>query len=312
MSKYCLCCGKRIDENTPHMWHKECIKKFFGTYNFPDVSLLEEELDKIAIEDIKNNFSVTGVQKKLSLGLSKDIKTKRITFTSLDPRYILKTPDSEIPFITESEQLVMLLANETGLKTVKHALIKTDKNGYIYISKRLDRKEERKLPMEDFCQLSNKLTEYKYNGSYERCIKDVIDKYSSNKSLDTIQFFRVIYFSYLVGNTDMHLKNFSLIDEGNGYRLTPIYDLVSAYILVGQDEMALSLNGKRKHLTKNDFFNFALNISLAKELATRLMKEINKKLERSYETLIDISLISEEIKKRMKELIKTRLSEFIF
>lgn len=312
MSKFCLCCGKRIEDNSPNLWHKECIKKIFGTYNFPDISTLEQEIDKLAIEDIKNNFSVTGVQRKLSLGFSKDITTKRYTFTSLNPEYILKTPDKEIPNITECEQFIMLLAEEVGLKTVKHGLIKTNNNGYIYISKRIDRNKNEKIAMEDFCQLSNKLTEYKYNGSYERCVKDVIEKYSKKKSLDKIEFFRLIYFSYLVGNTDMHLKNFSLIDRKDGYCLSPFYDLVSAEILVNQEEMALSLNGKRKNLTKNDFINFALNISMSKELAIRLMKEINVKLSKSFKEYIDNSLMGEEMKKKMNGLIERRVKEISF
>ena len=310
MSKFCLCCGKRIDGDSPNLWHKECTKKFFGTINFPDISSLEQEIDKLVLDDIKNNFSVTGVQKKLSLGFSKDITKKRYTFTSLNPEYILKTPYKEIPDITECEQLTMLLAEEIGLKTVKHGLIKTNNNGYIYISKRIDRNKNEKIAMEDFCQLSNKLTEYKYNGSYERCVKDVIDKYSTKKSLDRIEFFRLIYYSYLVGNTDMHLKNFSLINGEDGYCLSPFYDLVSSKILVNQEEMALSLNGKRKNLTKNDFINFALNISLSKELALRLMKEINGRLSKSFKEYIDNSLMGEDIKKKMSELIKKRLNEF--
>lgn len=312
MYNFCLCCGKKVDNACENLRHSECIKNFFGNYKFPKITLLESELEKIAIENIKNNFSVTGVQKKLSLGLSKDKVAKRLTFTNLDPEFIVKTSDENVLNITECEQLIMLLADEIGLETVKHGLIKTKNNGYLYISKRIDRINNQKLPMEDFCQLSNKLTEYKYNGSYEKCVKDVIDKYSSRKSLDTIKFFRAVYFSYLVGNTDMHLKNFSLIDDGDGYHLAPFYDLVSALILVGQEEMALSLNGKRKNLTKNDFTNFASNISLSKELALRLMKEINKKLNYCYETFINNSLISNESKKKLSKLIDDRLSQMSF
>ena len=213
--------------------------------------------------------------------------------------------------ISKDINKIMLLAERIGLHTVKHGLIKTQNNGYLYISKRIDRKNDQKLAMEDFCQLSNKLTEYKYQGSYERCVKEVIDKFSSRKVIDKISFFNCIYFSYLVGNTDMHLKNFSLFDDGSGYHLASFYDLVSSLILVGQEEMALAINGKRKHLTKNDFISFGVSSGLTKELTIKLMDNINKKLKEVYESEIDRSLISEKFKEELKDLIKKRIASLI-
>ena len=309
MSKICLCCGKEINENTTMSWHKECLYKFFGTYSFPDVSVLESEIEKLAIQDINKNFSITGVQKKLSLGLSIDKRKRRLTLINVNPEFIIKTQDAEIPYIVECEQLVMLLANEIGIQTVKHGLIKTKNNGFIYISRRIDRKNGMKIAMEDFCQLSNKLTEYKYQGSYEKCAKEILDIYSMNKTLDKINLFRVLYFSYLVGNTDMHLKNFSLIDD-DGYHLSPFYDLTSPEILVNQNEIALSLNGKRKKLTKNDFLNFAINISLDKELALKLMKNINIKLKNCYPYFVNTSFLNEDLKKKFINLIEKRIDNF--
>ena len=310
MEKYCLCCGKKLTSDAS-LWHLDCIKNFFGTSTFPDVSLLEEEIEELAVEELIKGNAITGVQKKLSFGLSKNKGTRRLTLTNLDPKYIIKTEDETIPYITEMEHLIMLLAERIGLHTVKHGLIKTQNNGYLYISKRIDRKNDQKLAMEDFCQLSNKLTEYKYQGSYERCVKEVIDKFSSRKVIDKISFFNCIYFSYLVGNTDMHLKNFSLFDNGLGYHLSPFYDLVSSLILVGQEEMALALNGKRKHLTKNDFISFGVSSGLTKELTIKLMDNINKKLKEVYESEIDRSLISEKFKEELKDLIKKRIASLI-
>ena len=183
MEKYCLCCGKKLTSDTI-LWHLDCIKSFFDTSTFPDVSLLEKEIEELAVKELEKGNAITGVQKKLSFGLSKNKGTRRLTLTNLDPKYIIKTEDEAIPFITEMEQLIMLLAERIGLHTVKHGLIKTQNNGYLYISKRIDRKNDQKLAMEDFCQLSNKLTEYKYQGSYERCVKEVIDKFSSRRVID--------------------------------------------------------------------------------------------------------------------------------
>lgn len=309
MEKYCLCCGKILNTKTEYFWHKECIKNFFGTSVFPNISLIDDVIENIAIDQIKNHKSVTGVQKKLSIGLEREIANRRFTFTNLNPCFIIKTPDSSIPYITEMEQLIMLLANEVGFNTVKHGLIKSKNNGYFYISKRIDRIDGKKLPMEDFCQLSNQLTEYKYQGSYEKCMKNIISRYSINKSIDLINFFKIIYFSYIVGNTDMHLKNFSLIDDGKGYHLASFYDLVSSYVLVDQIEMALSIDGKRTKITKNNFIKFGLHAGLTRDLILRLMNNINEKIESSYLELITQSLLNENLKKKLIDCISSRLKQ---
>lgn len=306
----CLLCGRRLNSNLKESYYRHpfCIKKFFEVGAFPDTSLLESDLENLAIDELRNHLSITGVQKKVSCSVKRDKKTKRLFFDTDDSEFIIKTPDHDIPDITENEHFIMQLASDIGLKTVESGLIKTKNNGYLYITKRIDRVGGKKLPMEDFCQLSNKLTGYKYQGSYEKCAKEIIDKYSSRKQLDKISFFNVIYFSYVVGNTDMHLKNFSLYDDGSGFHLGPFYDLVSSYLLVGQDEFALSLNGKRKKFTKNDFIKFGENIGLPKELSMKLMKSLNAKIDHSLKELLPASLMSEKLNKKMEKLIKERLT----
>lgn len=306
----CLFCGRKLNSDLEDSYHRHlfCIKKFFEVSAFPDTSLLESDLENLAIDELRNHLSITGVQKKISCGVKRDKKTKRLFFDTNDSEFVIKTPDHEIPDITENEHFIIQLASDIGLKTVESGLIKTENNGYLYITKRIDRVGRKKLPMEDFCQLSNKLTEYKYQGSYEKCAKEIIDKYSSRKQLDKICFFNVIYFSYVVGNTDMHLKNFSLYDDGSGFHLAPVYDLVSSYLLVGQDEFALSLNGKRKKFTKNDFIKFGENIGLPKELSMKLMKSLNSKIDHSFKELLPASLMSEKLNKKMEKLIEETLT----
>lgn len=306
----CLLCGRKLNSDLKESYYRHpfCIKKFFNVSVFPDASLLESDSENLAVDELRNHLSITGVQKKISCSVKRDKKTKRLFFDTDDSDFIIKTPDHEIPDITENEHFIMQLASDIGLKTVENGLIKTKNNGYLYITKRIDRVGGKKLPMEDFCQLSNKLTEYKYQGSYEKCAKEIIDKYSSRKQLDKIRFFNVIYFSYVVGNTDMHLKNFSLYDDGSGFHLTLFYDLVSSYLLVGQDEFALSLNGKRKKLTKNDFIKFGENIGLTKELSMKLMKSLNTKINQSFKTLLPASLMSEKLNEKMEKLVEERLT----
>ena len=306
----CLFCGRRLNSGLEdsYYWHLFCIKKFFNVSAFPDISFLENNLENLAIDELRNHLSITGVQKKISCSVKGDKKTKKLFFDTDNSEFIIKTPDKEIPDITENEHFIMQLANDIGLETVENGLIKTKNNGFLYITKRIDRVSGKKLPMEDFCQLSNKLTEYKYQGSYEKCVKEIIEKYSSRKQIDKIRFFNVIYFSYVVGNTDMHLKNFSLYDDGSGFHLAPFYDLVSSYLLVGQDEFALSLNDKRKKLTKNDFIKFGENIGLSKELSMKLIKSLNAKIDYGFKTLLPTSLMIEKLNKKMEKLVKERLT----
>ena len=104
------------------------------------------------------------------------------------------------------------------------------------------------LVMEDFCQLDGRLTEDKYRGSYERCAK-IILAYSAQKGLDKTELFIRVVFSFVVGNSDMHLKHFSLIEtaEASGeYILSAAYDMLSTNVVIPDDkeQMALTISGK--------------------------------------------------------------------
>ena len=169
----CLCCGKIIEDKNDNSWHLECIKKFFDTYKLPliDLSSSNEELLKFGENYVSKNDSVTGVQTKLSLHLSKDKDEYRLTLVGYPAGYILKPETKEYPSIARAEHLVMSMANECSIKTPMHALIKLKDNSFAYITKRIDRRKKQKIHMEDFCQLSNRLTEDKYHSSYEKVAK---------------------------------------------------------------------------------------------------------------------------------------------
>jgi serine/threonine-protein kinase HipA len=104
--------------------------------------------------------------------------------------------------------------------------------------------------MEDMCQLTERLTEDKYHGSYEQ-IGKAIQKYSASPGLDVENFFEIVLFSFLTGNADMHLKNFSLLEQpGLGMTLSPAYDLVNTALVnpADDEELALNLNGRKKNI----------------------------------------------------------------
>ena len=186
----CLCCGKPITNSATNVekewcWHKKCVKRFFQTDELPILDITKEQLEILANETVNEGLTVPGVQKKLSLHLSTDLNA-RLTIVDYPTGYILKPQTEEFDNMPEFEDLAMRLAEIMGIQTVPHALIKMN-DEYAYITKRIDReiseKETKLYAMEDFCQLSYRLTQDKYKGSYEQCGR-IIKKCSATPGLD--------------------------------------------------------------------------------------------------------------------------------
>ena len=98
-----------------------------------------------------------------------------------------------------------------------------------YITKRIDRTEAgEKIHMIDMFQITEAFDKYK--SSMEK-IGAALNDYSTNTLLDKVFYFELTLFSFLTGNNDMHLKNFSMIEKPSGWVLAPAYDLLNASIL---------------------------------------------------------------------------------
>lgn len=316
----CLCCGKELSATaTPYelscSWHRACIKKFFGTKKLPDIDVSDSVLEQLATESIAKGYTVPGVQKKLSLHLSED-NEPRLTLVNYPTGYILKPQTKEYTALPEAEYLVMQMAVVTKIKTVPFALLQigTQKREYAYITRRIDRvkvgKATKMLAMEDFCQLENRLTADKYKGSYERCAK-VVDAYSESRGLDMADLFLRIVFSYAIGNSDMHLKNFSLIETECGserYHLSDAYDMLPVNVIMPADteELALTLNGKKRNIRRNDFLTFAENAGLDRKQAEKMIAKIVS-MRDTYLALCRESYLPEDMKTAFKELICKRI-----
>ncbi len=315
----CLCCGKEFTpkasiEELESGWHKKCVKAFFGSSKLPLLDISEETLKRLADESTNKGFTVPGVQKKLSLHLTEGT-SPRLTLVNYPTGYILKPQTEEYETQPEAEYLVMQMAKLVGIKTVPFALIKMNGQGELaYITKRIDRVNAdgkmQMLAMEDFCQLEERLTEDKYKGSYERCAK-VIKKYSSMAIFDLTELYLRLVFSFVIGNSDMHLKNFSMIEkaEGSGeYVLSSAYDLlpVNAIMPEDEEEFALTMCKKKRKIRRKDFLTFAEEIGIEKRSAEKLLVKVIK----AKETLLamtDESYLSEGIKARLKEIISSRI-----
>ncbi|MDE7212949.1 MAG: HipA domain-containing protein, partial [Anaeroplasmataceae bacterium] len=284
----CLCCGKELhtELELENAWHSSCLKKFFSTTQLPSIDLTNEALEELVTSNTAKGYTVPGVQIKLSLHLSTKENTSRLTLVNYPTGYILKPQTLEYSSLPEAEFLVMQMARLVGIRTVPFALMQMkSENTFAYITKRIDRKftnhSVEKLAMEDFCQLENRLTQDKYHSSYERCAK-VIQRYSSYSGLDLVEFFLRIVFSFVVGNSDMHLKNFSLIETASRsceYKLSEAYDLLPVNIILPEDqeELALTLNGKKRNLRKNDFLAFAETCGINKKAAVKMIASITNK-----------------------------------
>jgi serine/threonine-protein kinase HipA len=315
----CLCCGKPIIETASEQekaaqWHNRCVKRFFGTKTLPDIDVSEEVLEQLAIESTNKGLTVPGVQKKMSLHLDNSGATPRLTLVNYPTGYILKPQTREYPCLPEAEYLVMQMAEKAKIKTVPHALIriKAQDNALAYITKRIDRRDGKMLAMEDFCQLDGRLTEDKYKGSYERCAK-IVRKYSSRAGLDITELFIRVVFSYIVGNSDMHLKNFSLIetDENSGsYILSDAYDMLPVNIVNPTDteQTALTMNGKKRNLHRNDFLKFADACQIDRAVAGKIIDRL-KGYESEFVRETEQAYLNDELKDNLNLLITQRIND---
>lgn len=308
----CLCCGKPLRTPDETGWHKACIKRFFGTTKLPEIEIDDKTLNLLATETTNKGFTVPGVQKKLSLHLVSDSRKPRLTLVNYPTGYILKPQVAEFEALPESEQLIMTMADMAGISTVPHALIKGNA-GLAYITKRVDRNltddKIEMLAMEDFCQLDLRLTEDKYRGSYERCAK-IIKQYSSRVGIDMAEFYIRLVFCFIVGNSDMHLKNFSLIEtaEGSGeYVLSPAYDLlpVNANMPADKEQFALAMNGKKMNIRKGDFLKFADTCGITRQTTEKLIENLVKLTPKCI-AMCEKSLLTDKLKDRLKKIITER------
>lgn len=306
----CLCCYQPLREGEKD-YHPRCAKRFFGQSPAPALPYTRKDINHLAQVVVESRTTVTGVQAKLSMDLEHDAygRPQRLTIVGVMGRYILKPQTEQFECLPEIEDLTMHLAEIARIPTVPHALICFEDGELNYITRRIDRTDDgRKLPMEDMCQLSGKLTEQKYQASYETIAK-LIERFSSVAKLDMVNFWEQVVFSWIVGNADMHLKNFSLISEKPGkYVLTPTYDQVSTAIVMPEDtdELALPLNGFQKKLLSMYFVQAMENTGLTGQMAQRILKRFAP-LQGKWFACIDESFISNAQKTQFKALISDRL-----
>lgn len=303
----CLYCYKELEEGQKD-FHPGCARKFFGT---PDAPLLEyrrEELDALAAQVIQAQTSLTGVQPKLSLNLHKHEGSNRLTIVGLWGDFIFKPQTDAYPELPENEDLTMHMAEAARIKVVPHSLIRLADGSLGYITRRIDRtKKGEKIDMEDMCQLTLHPTEYKYKSSCEQIAK-AIAAYSSTPRLDLVNFMQVLLFSFVTGNNDMHLKNFSLYRPKALYQLSPAYDLLNVAIVNPKDkeEMALSINGKKARIQLADFLKSSDTMGIEQRVTLGLIDGLRNAMP-AWIDLINDSFLSDDMKQNYLDLISRRM-----
>ncbi|WP_290088793.1 HipA domain-containing protein [Paramuribaculum intestinale] len=303
----CLYCYKPLADGEVD-YHKSCARKIFESTTVPVLPYTRANIKELAREIVSASTTVTGAQAKLSLDITRGHagEPQRFTIVGLWGRFILKPQTDRFANLPENEDLTMHLAEAAGIKTVPHSLIRFADGELCYITHRVDRtKNGDKIAMEDMCQLSERLTEDKYKGSYERIAK-LIKQYSAAPLLDVVNFWEVVVFSWLTGNADMHLKNFSLYRPADNYMLTPAYDLLSTSIVMPEDdeELALTLNGKKKKIKRADFEKAMLDSGMDEKAIENLFKKFAKTLPKWY-ALIEESFLPKDMMTAYREKLNT-------
>jgi serine/threonine-protein kinase HipA len=237
----CLYCYQLLNEYEQD-FHTTCAKKMFRTKQAPIIDFNLKQLEELAKQIVIKSVAVTGVQPKLSLELEKHKnELSRLTIVGLHGNFILKPPSTEYKELPQNEDVTMHMANLVKIKTAQHCLIRLHSGELAYITKRFDRNKKDKIAVEDFCQLTENLTEHKYRSSIEKVAKTT-QKFTTNKGLETLRLFELVLFCYLTGNADMHLKNFALLENALGeFELSPAYDLLSTALVIADDKEETAL-----------------------------------------------------------------------
>ena len=306
----CLFCYKDLKEGQKD-YHPACVRKFFGTKGVPSLPYVRSQLGDLARKVVRAQTTLTGVQAKLSLDIDKGGRNRpdRFTIVGLWGKFILKPQTDTYRALPELEDVTMHMAEAARIATVPHALIRFRDGELCYITRRVDRRDDgSKVPMEDMCQLTERLTEYKYKGSYEQIAK-AIRRYSAAPQLDVVNFWEVVVFSWITGNADMHLKNFSLYNpDGAGYTLTPAYDMLSTHLAMPEDneELALTLNGKKRKLRRDDFIKSITSSGVDAKVIDNMARRFGRALPQWF-WLIDRSFLPEDMRRAYKGLILRRI-----
>ena len=305
----CLYCYQPLKEGQVD-FHPACARKLFGSSTAPQLPYSRANINELAREIVKSKTTVPGVQAKLSLDINRGGKNEsdRLTLVGLWGRYILKPKSDTYPWLPEDEDLTMHLASLARIVVVPHSLIRFEDGELAYVTRRVDRDDDgTKFIMEDACQMSERLTSDKYKSSYENIAK-LIKRHSSTPQLDLVNYWEIVVFSWITGNSDMHLKNFSLLSMNHGiYQLSPAYDLLNVHLIFDDpEELALTVTGKRKRINREHFTEAMRFSGLNEKVIDNIFQKFIKALPK-WNAFIDLSFLPVNLKEQYKQEITANI-----
>lgn len=260
-----------------------------------------------------SKMSIQGVQPKLSATLS----VRRGMFEVVDRggRYIVKPQHEHFPELPENESATMHMAAIADMDVPVHGLILCQDGSMSYFIRRFDRAGHgKKLAIEDFAQLSGLDRDTKYNSSMERVV-DIIDRHCTFPVIDKVKLLKRSLFSYLVGNEDMHLKNFSLISRDGKVELSPVYDFLSTtvtFMAIGKkqsdiEETALAIKGRKRNMTRSLWIDYFAGerLGLNAHIVADCLQELGA-AQQGWQELLDVCFLSDGQKRLYRELLEKR------
>lgn len=310
MEHRCLYCYELVEDDQD--FHKKCSIDFFGTPAPPAIEYSLSQMDELAKKVVERSIAVPGVQPKLSMSLIK--KTKEVTdarltvLGALGGHYIFKPPSDKFPEMPENEHVTMRIAEAFGIRVVPSSLIRLLSGELSYITKRVDRTENNeKIHMIDMFQITEAFDKYK--SSMEKVGK-ALDRYSTNSLLDKTFYLDLALFSFLTGNNDMHLKNFSMIESPSGWVLSPAYDLLNVAIVFPEDneELALTLAGKKRKLKREHFEKLGEELGMNPKQIRGAFNRMIKNKEKAFDW-INRSYLSKDMKTAYNEKLQGRYQQ---
>lgn len=274
------------------------INKMFGMDNLPRINMSLRDIS-LKGQEMVGKMSISGVQPKLSVKL--DRRAGEFMITGEGGEYILKPQLQQFPNIPENENCCMDIAESLGIEVPPQCLAPLSDGTLAYMVKRFDRLGTVKIHQEDFSQILGKKD--KYLGSLEQIGKKLKDL-SAVPGLDGQFFFERVVLNFLIGNGDAHFKNFSVLyREQEGARLSPAYDIVcSKLVIPGEEDCALTLNGKKNNLTRKDFDSLADLL----EIPQRVRYEKFEGKEKAIKELVSGSRLPGDLKKAFEEIVLSR------
>lgn len=310
MENKCLYCYQLL--NGEKDFHKKCSQEFFGVPIPPVIPYSIDQMSELAKDVVERSVTVPGVQAKLSMSLvneTRENSDSRLTVVgALGGNYIFKPPSEKYPEMPQNEHVTMRIAESFNISVVPSSLIRLASGELSYITKRIDRTETGlKIHMLDMFQITEAFD--KYRSSMEKVGK-ALHSYSQNTMLDKIFYFELALFCFLTGNNDMHLKNFSMIKGSSGWVLAPAYDLLNVAIILQDDteEIALTLEGKKKKLSKENFNKLGKSLDLTdKQIESALKRMIKNKVNAM--EWIEKSFLSDEMKAAYVKTLESRYAQ---